>query len=585
MNYQFLKSLFACGLLILSTQSLFSQTPAKWNVNGNTTAPGEFLGTLNNEPLIFKTNGSEAMRLKPNGELRLNNLSGFGDGLVTVNNNGTFGMTAFPGDTTKVFTGAGVFRSIYSISGWKRVGNNVVNNNGAFVGIGTNNPQYILDVNGTVRFNGIVNATGINIVNMVQADTVKGARIISVNNNLNLSAGLYNEIYTYNGDVKIQSRLGYNGNTVFNAGTNGNVGIGTNTPQYKLDVNGDARLNGRTQVFRIVPLNGDSLIRFGDSTIYINSSQNLITTSIVGVRKGLGIGWGLMWPYGRYSLCIGSKLEVSDPATYSIAMGVGALNGNRLINNIPTSLMIAFNSDISTLFVGPANGVGTVGKVGVGTTNPQADLQIGNGGYSVSMGPTFGVPLYSTSYLGLNVSRVGLNQWKVQGNGLGNGGIAMLGTLNGSLEIVSFPATGITDQVFTDADLASHNIFEIRPDGKVVIGQNPEPIITPGTYRLYVSDGIITEKLKVVAIANWSDDVFDSTYILNPLDSVSAFIRENHHLPGVPSAADVKLNGIDVAESDAILLAKIEELTLYMIQLQEQNAKQQKEIDELKNKK
>ena len=106
--------------------------------------------------------------------------------------------------------------------------------------------------------------------------------------------------------------------------------------------------------------------------------------------------------------------------------------------------------------------------------------------------------------------------------------------------------------------------------------------MTPGAYRLYVSDGIITEKLKITTYSNWSDYVFDSTYALSPLDTVANFIQKNHHLPNIQSASDVKTNGIDVGESEASLLAKIEELFLYSIQLQKQNAAMQKEIDELK---
>ncbi|CAN5155688.1 hypothetical protein BH09BAC5_BH09BAC5_26400 [soil metagenome] len=77
-------------LLVMSTNS-FAQQAAKWSLDGNTTSNGDFLGTINNEPLIFRTNNTEVMRLKPDGNLRLNSLSGFGDGLVIVNNNGTLG--------------------------------------------------------------------------------------------------------------------------------------------------------------------------------------------------------------------------------------------------------------------------------------------------------------------------------------------------------------------------------------------------------------------------------------------------------------------------------------------------------------
>jgi len=69
--------------------------------------------------------------------------------------------------------------------------------------------------------------------------------------------------------------------------------------------------------------------------------------------------------------------------------------------------------------------------------------------------------------------------------------------------------------------------------------------------------------------------VFDKNYRLLTLKEVEEFIKENHHLPDVPSEKEVAENGIDVEEMDGILLKKIEELTLYIIE-------QNKEIESLK---
>jgi hypothetical protein len=115
----------------------------------------------------------------------------------------------------------------------------------------------------------------------------------------------------------------------------------------------------------------------------------------------------------------------------------------------------------------------------------------------------------------------------------------------------------------------------IHKEGKVQIGD--VPINTSYPYKLYVQSGIITEKLKVAnhQDINWADFVFKDDYKLAGLYEVENFIKENKHLPGIPSEADVKRDGIDVAEMDARLLQKIEELTLYIIKLQ-------KEVDVLK---
>jgi hypothetical protein len=96
-------------------------------------------------------------------------------------------------------------------------------------------------------------------------------------------------------------------------------------------------------------------------------------------------------------------------------------------------------------------------------------------------------------------------------------------------------------------------------------------------YSLYVQGGVLAEKFKCAlsTTSDWSDYVLDKGYKLKPLSEVETYISQNHHLPGVPSAEDVKCDGIDMADMDATLLKKIEELTLYML-------KQQKEIESLR---
>jgi hypothetical protein len=78
-----------------------------------------------------------------------------------------------------------------------------------------------------------------------------------------------------------------------------------------------------------------------------------------------------------------------------------------------------------------------------------------------------------------------------------------------------------------------------------------------------------------VTLANWPDYVFHEDYKLLSLNEVEQYITENHHLPNVPSAAEVEANGVNIGEMNAILLQKVEELTLYIIDLQ-------KQVDELK---
>lgn len=100
---------------------------------------------------------------------------------------------------------------------------------------------------------------------------------------------------------------------------------------------------------------------------------------------------------------------------------------------------------------------------------------------------------------------------------------------------------------------------------------------TSNNYKLAVNSGILCEELKVMADVPSSDYVFEPSYKLKPLSEVESYVTENKHLPDVPSAKEFKENGYKVGEMDNILLQKIEELTLYIIDLQ-------KQIEELKSK-
>ncbi|CAN5852555.1 hypothetical protein BH11BAC7_BH11BAC7_23280 [soil metagenome] len=256
-------------LLLLLPVAGFSQTPAEWNVNGNAAANGDFLGTTNNQPLIFYSNNTEWMRLNSTGELRVTDLSSTGNSFVTANSYGELKRILFTNDSTRVLTAAGTFRAGDSFGPWQQDGGNVFLVSGN-VGIGTNAPQHRLDVNGDAHFNGTVFANGITLLNRMEADTIKGADMVEVNNNLELAGGILNEVYTKTGDLRLQSHYGMNGNLLLTTGTTGKVGIGIYTPQYKFDVNGDARVSGKLYAYRILGTLGDSVVRFGDSTVVIN---------------------------------------------------------------------------------------------------------------------------------------------------------------------------------------------------------------------------------------------------------------------------------------------------------------------------
>jgi len=98
---------------------------------------------------------------------------------------------------------------------------------------------------------------------------------------------------------------------------------------------------------------------------------------------------------------------------------------------------------------------------------------------------------------------------------------------------------------------------------------------------LAVKGTLSAQQLKLMP-AVWADYVFDKSYHLPSLPEVENYIRQNNHLPGIPSAIEVKEKGIEVGESQAALLKKIEELTLYVIEQEKNARKQAEEINALK---
>lgn len=208
------------------------------------------------------------------------------------------------------------------------------------------------------------------------------------------------------------------------------------------------------------------------------------------------------------------------------------------------------------------------GVLGFGTTNPNsyAGIQMHQKmlfltGYNSYGGPqiVFGDSETSNGIWGMEYTtsvsgKEGLNFWRI---GIGNYYLF----LHNSGKI------GIN---------TNNPTAQLTVNGNMLVG-DPSSVSLPSGYKLYVETGILTEKLKVAikTTSNWSDFVFEPTYQLPDLHSLELFISQNKHLPNIPSAEEMVNEGLDVAEMDAKLLAKIEEITLYIIDLQ-------KQIDELK---
>jgi hypothetical protein len=160
------------------------------------------------------------------------------------------------------------------------------------------------------------------------------------------------------------------------------------------------------------------------------------------------------------------------------------------------------------------------------------------------------------------------------------------------LRTMVYGAAAITDRYVTlqttDYSLADGGSLILQPStGNVGIGTT-----NPQGYKLAVNGSAIATSMTVKLYANWPDFVFKPTYQLPALSDIKTYIDKNHHLPDVPTAAEVEKNGINLGEMNKVLLQKVEELTLYLLEkdkqikaLEQQTIRfqsQQKQINKLK---
>jgi hypothetical protein len=132
---------------------------------------------------------------------------------------------------------------------------------------------------------------------------------------------------------------------------------------------------------------------------------------------------------------------------------------------------------------------------------------------------------------------------------------------------------------FSNSSSSSRPDITIASDGRVGIGTS-----SPATgYALSVYGKAVCTEVLVDAVANWPDYVFGKDYKLMSLSEVEKSIKENNHLPGMPSASEAESNGVLLGEMQKKLLEKVEELTLYTIEQEKQINELKKNYEELKN--
>lgn len=96
-------------------------------------------------------------------------------------------------------------------------------------------------------------------------------------------------------------------------------------------------------------------------------------------------------------------------------------------------------------------------------------------------------------------------------------------------------------------------------------------------------EGLLRSREIKVDIESWPDYVFKEDYNLLPLNEVRSFIQTNGHLPNVPSASEIEENGVNLGKTAKVSIEKIEELTLYLLELNDKIEEQDKELKTQRN--
>lgn len=244
----------------------------------------------------------------------------------------------------------------------------------------------------------------------------------------------------------------------------------------------------------------------------------------------------------------------------------------------------------------------TNSNVGIGTNTPTSTLTLRDAGPRIRFESISNESqgLYFTSTEGTGVFNFGQGNMSMKFNHgylkvMAKKGLKFyvkeVGTLSGGGSISAEPPLSELPLLITPKGRVGIGFDEPPYDQTIDNGTSISQVqrefdgdLMPGDYKLYVCGGILSEKVVVKLKEDWADYVFDTDYELTPLSEVEQFIKENKHLPNVPSAKEIKETGLDMEKIQTVQMQKIEELTLYMIEMQKQNEKLQQKVVELEQK-
>ncbi|MBK7651143.1 MAG: hypothetical protein IPJ20_11020 [Flammeovirgaceae bacterium] len=203
----------------------------------------------------------------------------------------------------------------------------------------------------------------------------------------------------------------------------------------------------------------------------------------------------------------------------------------------------------------------------------------GNVGIGISV-PAFSLDVSGTirSYGHLRTTGVGIGNGLIADDGSGSTIFSIIRQPNNETRFQSYGF-----HTFYSGNSTGSEKMRITGTGNVGIGTT-----NTGSFKLAVAGKIAANEEVRVFIAGttvFPDYVFDPSYELPKLEETEKYIKENRHLPEVPSAADVEKNGMSLNDMNVILLKKVEELTLYMIEMKKENKELKERIEKIENKK
>lgn len=444
---------------------------------------------------------------------------------------------------------------------------------GQNIGIGTTNPIYQAD---------ILDSTSGTVLRLRTASNDVGDRTLlrfatTTSNNLNG----FNSSYIGNERQSVGSALVFgttNSNSLapserMRLNEDGFLGIGTTNALARLHI--DLSNTSNTQAM-IINDDDDPIVNFQRNNVNFGFLQLLANDFKVGTTINNNTGNFVIRTNGvdRAWFTAGGRLGLgtSTPATQLHMTGELTMQSSNPVIQMKNAdgedkayiqmvngddLLLGTNSVNTTgSFIVRNNGANRLtvtnnGYVGIGTTSPQADLHIEG---SILPSP-------------LTINTVGQRFIQFRRDGTPS---SYMKFENDNLSIGTYNGNTFGKLIF---ETRESDRMIIHPNGRISINVDYQH----SDYRLAVLGNILCNDISTLPFNQWPDYVFKNGYKLKPLSEVEAFIQKNGHLPGIPAAAEIEKNGIQLGEMQRKTIEKIEELTLYIIELK-------KEIEALKNK-